>query len=184
MLCFVLFVSLFTFSYWFFCLLFCGVVLLFSSGWKIWNQFYHYKISRCDEILNYNRLRQMALIRFQWDLNSQTCQGISDYLFHCGVLLSLYGVLFLTKDVFIQYNLLKGCCEWILTQPRILVIDYSLTELTWHIRLWIGICHLSISRIVVHGKFLISPCFYFSVIFYEFLFSCRLTLVWATKNPF
>ena len=178
-----MFASLFTFSYWFFCLLFCGVVLLFSSGWKIWNQFYHYKISRCDEILNYNRLRQMALIRFQWDLNSQTCQGISDYLFHCGVLLSLYGVLFLTKDVFIQYNLLKGCCEWILTQPRILVIDYSLTELTWHIRLWIGICHLSISRIVVHGKFLISPCFYFSI-FYEFLFSCRLTLVWATKNPF
>ena len=100
--------------------------------------------------------------------------------------------------VFIQYNLLKGCCEWILIQPWTQVIDFSLPGLTWHTGLRIGISHRSISGIVVHGRCYISHCFYFSicfyfpVIFYDsllvhlcflFLFSCLLTVVWATKNP-
>ena len=81
---------------------------------------------------------------------------------------------------FIQYNLLKGC-KWILIQPWTQVIDYSLSELTRHTRLRISISHLSIYRIVVHGRCYISHCFYFSVIFYDcllvslsllFLFSC------------
>ena len=67
--------------------------------------------------------------------------------------------------VFVQYNLLKGCCEWILIQPWTQVIDYSLPGLTWHTRLRIGISHLSISGIVVHGRCYFSHCFYFSVIF-------------------
>ena len=78
---------------------FCGVTLLFSSGWKRWNQFYHYNISGRGEILSYNGLRQMGLISLQWDLKSETCQGISDLEFHCGVSLSLYDVLFFTRDV-------------------------------------------------------------------------------------
>ena len=98
--------------------------------------------------------------------------------------------------VFIQWNLLKGCCEWILIQPWTQVIDYSLPWLTWPIRLRISISHLSNSGIVVHGRCYISYwfylfifIFYFSVIscdclligllFYVF-FSCLLTL--ATKN--
>ena len=68
--------------------------------------------------------------------------------------------------VFIQYNLLKGCCEWILIQSWTQVIHYSLLGLTWHTRLRIGISHLFISRIVVHGRCYISHSFYFSVIFY------------------
>ena len=83
--------------------------------------------------------------------------------------------------VFIQYNLFKGCCEWILIQPWTQVTDYSLPELTWHTRLRIGISHLSMSGIVIHSRCYISHCFYFSVIFYDcllvslsllFLFSC------------
>ena len=83
--------------------------------------------------------------------------------------------------VFIQYNLLQGCCEWILIQLWTQVIDYSLLGLARHTRLRIGISHLSISGIVVHGRCYISHCFYFSVIFYDcllvdlcllFLFSC------------
>ena len=66
----------------------------------------------------------------------------------------------------IQYNLLKGCCEWILIQPWTQVTDYSLPGLTWHIRLRIGIFHLPISRMVVHGRCYISHCFYFSVILF------------------
>ena len=76
--------------------------------------------------------------------------------------------------VFIQYNLLKGCCEWILIQPWTQVLDYSLPGLTWHIRLRIGISHLSISGIVVRGRCYISHCFYFSIIFFYFsvIFLC------------
>ena len=83
--------------------------------------------------------------------------------------------------VFIQFNLFKGCCEWILIQPWTQVTDYSLPELTWHTRLRIGISHLSMSGIVIHSRCYISHCFYFSVIFYDcllvslsllFLFSC------------
>ena len=75
--CSVLF-CLFVFSYLFVGSVLCGVVLLFPSGWKRWNQFYHYNISGRGEILNYKGLTQMGLISFQWDLKSETCQGISD----------------------------------------------------------------------------------------------------------
>ena len=103
--------------------------------------------------------------------------------FHCGIPLSLYVCVVFKQGwcVFIQYNLLKGCCEWILIQPRIQLIDYSLPGLTWHTKFTIGISRLSISGIVVHGRCYISHCFYFSVIFYDcllvdlcllFLFSC------------
>ena len=59
-------------------LFFCVAILLFSSGWKRWNQFYHYNISERGKILNYNRFRQMGLISLQWDFKSETSQGISD----------------------------------------------------------------------------------------------------------
>ena len=95
--------------------------------------------------------------------------------------------------VFIQYNLLKGCCGWTLIQPWTKVIDYSLPWLTWHIRLRIGIFHLSSSGVVVLGRFYISDCFYFFVTFYDCLladllflllslFSCLLTVVCAANN--
>ena len=80
--------------------------------------------------------------------------------------------------VFIQYNLLKGFCECILMQPWTQVIDYSLPGLTWHTRLRIGISHLSISGIVVHVWLFVGWSWFFFV-----LFSCLLTVVWATKNP-
>ena len=74
---------LFVFSYlfvvcFFFLFFFCVVIRLFFLGWKRWNQFYHYKISGREEILNYNRLMRMGLISLQWDLKSEICQGISD----------------------------------------------------------------------------------------------------------
>ena len=72
--------------------------------------------------------------------------------------------------VFIQHNLLKGCCEWILIQPWTQVIDYSLLGLTRHTRLRIGISHLSIPGIVVHGRCYISHCFYFLSFFTFWLF--------------
>ena len=81
--------------------------------------------------------------------------------------------------VFIQYNLLKGCCEWILIQPWTQVIDYSLPGLTWHIRLRISISHLSISGIVVHGRCYISHCFYFFVIFYFSIIFLRFFVGWS-----
>ena len=99
--------------------------------------------------------------------------------------------------VFVQYNLLKCCWEWV--QPCSQVIDSSLPGLTWNTRLRIGISHLSISGIVVHGRCYISHYFYFSVIFcfsvifydcllldlcFLFLRLCLLTVVWATKNPY
>ena len=46
----------------------------------------------------------MGLISLQSDLKSGTCQGISDYEFCYGVPLSLYAVLFLTKDVAFLFN--------------------------------------------------------------------------------
>ena len=76
-----------------------GVILLFSSGWKRWTLFYHYSISGSGKILNYNGLRQMGLINLQWDFKFEICQGISDWEFHCEVPLSLFVVLFLTRDV-------------------------------------------------------------------------------------
>ena len=83
---------------------FCGVILLFSSGWKRWSQFYHYNISGHGKILKYNGLMQMGLSSLEWDLMSETCQGISDQEFYCGVPLSLYVALFLTKDVAFLFN--------------------------------------------------------------------------------
>ena len=65
--------------------------------------------------------------------------------------------------VFIQYNLLDGCCKWILIEPWTQVLDYLLLGITWHIRLRIVIFLLSISETVVHGRCYISYCFYFSV---------------------
>ena len=65
--------------------------------------------------------------------------------------------------VFTQYNLLVGYPGWILIQHRTQVRDYSLTGLTGNINLIIGISHLSISGIVVHGRCYIFHCFYFSV---------------------
>ena len=81
--------------------------------------------------------------------------------------------------VFIQYNLRKGCCEWILIQPQTLLIDYSLPESRCHTRLRIGISHLSISGIVVHGRCYIFHCFYFSVIFYDCLWLSFVFLVFT-----
>ena len=65
--------------------------------------------------------------------------------------------------VFVQYNLLKCCWEWV--QPCSQVIDSSLAGFTWNTRSRIGIWHLSISGIVVHGRCYIFHYFYFSVIF-------------------
>ena len=76
--CFILFVSLFVFSYLFIVCFFRGMILLFSSGWKSWTQLYHYNISGRGQILSYNGLRQIGLIILQWDLKSETCEGISD----------------------------------------------------------------------------------------------------------
>ena len=98
----------------------------------------------------------------------------------------------------LRFYLLKGCYEWILTRPWIQAIDYLLSGLPWHIRLRIGIFHLSISEIVVHGRcifripFVFMLRFSFLLFFYDcllvdlcflFLFSCLVTKVWATKNP-
>ena len=71
--------------------------------------------------------------------------------------------------VFIQYNLLKGCCEWILMQSWNQVIHYGLT---WRIRLRIGISHLSISGLVVHGRSWYFPLllFFCYILFFSYLF--------------
>ena len=46
----------------------------------------------------------MGLISLEWDLKSETCQGISDSEFYFGVPLSLYGVLFSTRDVVFLFS--------------------------------------------------------------------------------
>ena len=98
----------------------------------------------------------------------------------------------------LRFYLLKGCYEWILTRPWIQAIGYSLSGLPWHIRLRIGIFHLSISEIVVHGRCVFRIPFVFMLLFsvfviflwffvgwplFLFLFSCLVTKVWETKNP-
>ena len=95
---------LFLFCCFFVSFLCAGWYFLFSSGWKRWNQFYHYNITGRGEILSYNGLRQMGLISLQWDLKSETCQGISELELHCGNPLSLYGVMFLTRYVAFLFN--------------------------------------------------------------------------------
>ena len=74
--------------------------------------------------------------------------------------------------VSIQYNLLEGCWEWILTQPWTQTLDNSILWLTWLIRLRTGISHLSISGILVHRCY-ISHCFYF-LLFFMIVFSWSL----------
>ena len=140
----------------------------------------------------------MELIILQWDLKSETCQEISDEELHCGVDLSLYAVSLLTRDIAFLFSTL--CLEllWIYSNTTLNPGNrLSLPGLTRHIRLMIGISHLSIFGIVVDGSCYIFHCFYFfvilhfSVIFYDcllvdiyFLFSCLLTVVWATNNPY
>ena len=79
MFCFLFFVLLvffFFFPFGFFSVcFFYGVILLFSSGWKTCNQFYHYSISGRGKISNYNGLRQMEFTSLQWELKSVTYQG-------------------------------------------------------------------------------------------------------------
>ena len=95
---FCFFVFVFVFS---FCLFVClnvvsfsfVVILQFSSGSKIWNQFYHSIIS--------DILWQMGLVNLQWSLKSE---GISDEEFNYGVLLSLYVALFSTRDDALLFN--------------------------------------------------------------------------------
>ena len=105
-----LFSFFFVFLFVFFLFSFYWVILLFSSGWKRLNQFDHDNISGRGEILNYNRLRHMGLIGLQWDLKSETCQGISDLECHCWVPLSFYGVLFFTRDVAFLFNTIYLRC--------------------------------------------------------------------------
>ena len=66
---------------------------------------------------------------------------------------------------FTQYNLFEGCCKWILRQLWIQVTDYSLSGLTWHIRLRTVISHLSVSRIVDFGRVIFPIAFIFLLFF-------------------
>ena len=150
--------------------------------------------------ISYNGLRQMGLISFQCNLS---LKHVRDFRLR----IPLWGsssfvwcvVLNQGSCIFVQYNLLKFCCEWILIQSWTHAIDYSLPGLTWNTRSRVGIWHLSISGIVVNGRCYISHYFYFSfisyfcVIFYDcllpdlcflFFFLCLLTEVWATRNPY
>ena len=120
----------------------------------------------------------MVLISLHWDLKSETCQRIPVYKFHCGFPLSFIWCVVFNQwcCVFIQYNLLKSYCKWILIHPWNQVIDYSLPGLTWHIRFRIGTSNLPISEI--YGGCYISYCFYFSVMLYfSFIFYDCLLLI-------
>ena len=72
------------------------------------------------------------------------------------------------------------------------VIDYLLPRLTRLTRLRISMSHLSISGMIVRGRYYNSHCFFFCYFlwllvgwsFFLFLFSCLLIVVWGTKNPF
>ena len=77
---------------------------LLSSWWKRWNQFYHYNISGCGEILSYKGLRQMGLISLQWDLKSETYQGISDKNCIAGFLCLYMVCCFFTRDDLFLFN--------------------------------------------------------------------------------
>ena len=115
------------------------------------------------ETLNYNGLGQMVLISILW--NFEVWNMSWDFRLR----IPLWGSFVFKWCVafnrwccsFIQYNLLKGCCKWILIQHWIQVLEYSLPGLTWDIRLRIRISHLSIFGIVVHGRSYVSHCFYF-----------------------
>ena len=162
---FCVFVCLFVFSR-----LFCGVMLLFSLGWKRWTQFYHYNISERGEISTFTGLRKMRLISLQWDLKSETCRDFKLRIpLWCSFMVACCVVFNQGCWIFIQYNLLEDCCEPILIQPQTQVIDCSLPGLTWRIKLRISIFHLSISGLMVRGRYHISHCFYFSVIFCDCL---------------
>ena len=95
----------FLFSSFFFCFFFvvvalCGVIHLFSSGWKRWNQFYHF-----------NRLRSMGLISLWsevWNMSGDFRLTIPLW----GPFAFVWWVVFNQGCcVFIQCNLLKGCFE-------------------------------------------------------------------------
>ena len=62
--------------------------------------------------------------------------------------------------MFIQYNLLESCYEWILILNGFWtkLMDSSLLVLTWHIRLSIGISHLSGSGIAAEGSWGVVIC--------------------------
>ena len=101
--------------------------------------------------------------------------------------------------VFIQYNLFKDSCEWILIQPWTQVIDYSLPALTWNTRLMIGtLIYLFLGYWSTVGVifaitftfllffsfllfFMIVCWLIFAFCFYFHVFS---TVVWAAKNPY
>ena len=82
-----------------------GWYFLFSSGWKRWNQFYHYNSER-GEVLSYNGLRQMGWdwLAFSeiWSLKHvrrfQTKNFIVGFLCLCTC------VLFLTRDGAFLFN--------------------------------------------------------------------------------
>ena len=132
----------------------------------------------------------MGLVSLQWDLKSETYQGISDWELHCMVLLFLYGVLFLTRDVAFLFNTI--CLRVVNRLPIIWVsMTYQIME---QYLPPIHFCE------VVHVRCYISHCFCFFLLyflfllfFYDFLLvdlcflfllSCILTVVWATKDPF
>ena len=73
---------------------------------------------------------------------------------------------------------IKGCWEWILTQPGTPITDYSLSGLKWHIRLRISISHTSISGIVIHGRGYIYHYFYFYIFYFSDIFyDCSLIFI-------
>ena len=116
---------MFFFSYllvvWFFCCCCCcRMMLLFSTGWKRPSQLYQYTISGRGEILNYNGLNQIGLINLQWELKSETRQGMSDEEFHYGLCLSFYGALLLTRDVtFLSYAICLSVFKcWLQYNPE------------------------------------------------------------------
>ena len=75
---------LFRFFVWFFCICLLYALIFLQSDTSVFlrmkemESVYYYSISECGEILNYNGHRQMRLISLQWDLRSETCQGILD----------------------------------------------------------------------------------------------------------
>ena len=84
--CFFLFVLL--------CLLFFSLIL-FDLHYEWYYDLYkhsrvyilccHYNTSERGKTVNYNGLRQLRLISFQWTSESESCLWISDVEFHCKV---------------------------------------------------------------------------------------------------
>ena len=70
-----------------------------------------------------------------------------------------------------------------LIQPWIKVMYCSLLWLTLHIRAGISISHLSITRIVSHGRCYISHCFVFFVCFFCNCLSCSACIIQMCNTP-